>query len=207
MKNPVPRPQSGFTLMELMITIAIAAILLALAAPNMGDFIKNNRMTSEANNLVAQINRARGEASKRGVIVILCRSSNATTAAPSCDTSAGNAKNWTIGWIMYATSTITTAEEDYSAASHTLLARYAALDNGVRITTNGYAEPRLAFRTDSTSLESGVARFALCDDRNEGNEANVGNGKGRVIEVSLTGRPTIMKTKPAGDAIDCTPAD
>lgn len=206
MKNPIPRPQAGFTLMELMITIAIAAVLLALAAPNMGDFIKNNRMTSETNNLVAQINRARGEAAKRGVIVILCRSTNptATAALVNCDSGAGNAKNWTTGWIMYSLDSASTTERDFVLATDQLLARTATLDNGIRITTNGYAESRLAIRSDGTLLETGATRFALCDDRNEGPE---GNRKGRVVEVSLTGRPTIARTDGAGTATDCTPAD
>lgn len=68
MKNP-----RGFTLIELIVTIAILAILLGLAAPSFRDLIENNRTATRTNDLVAALNFARSEAIKRGVDVSLCR--------------------------------------------------------------------------------------------------------------------------------------
>ena len=52
----------GFTLIELMVTIAIVAILAAIAAPNIGDQLQNYRVKSAAKNLVTDLNEARADA-------------------------------------------------------------------------------------------------------------------------------------------------
>ena len=57
--------QQGFTLIELMITIAISAILLSVAAPAYQSFIGSTALTTATNDLVAALNMARSEALKR----------------------------------------------------------------------------------------------------------------------------------------------
>ncbi len=59
----------GFTLIELMISIAIVAILLAVAVPSFTEVILQNRMTSYVNEMLASVNYARTEAIKRGLPV------------------------------------------------------------------------------------------------------------------------------------------
>ena len=63
--------QSGFTLVELMFTITVLAVLLGIGVPNFRDFIRNSRMTAAANDLLADLNLARSEAVKRRVAVTL----------------------------------------------------------------------------------------------------------------------------------------
>ena len=58
---------SGFTLVELMITLAIAGILVAVGIPSFNSTISSNRLTSYANELVTALNLARSEAVKRGM--------------------------------------------------------------------------------------------------------------------------------------------
>lgn len=55
----------GFTLVELMITIAVAAILLATATPSFTSLIQNHRLVAQHNDFVANLNLARSEAVKR----------------------------------------------------------------------------------------------------------------------------------------------
>lgn len=59
------RAVTGFTLIELMVAIAILAILLALAVPSVQEMIKNNRVTAQHNELVALLNYAKSEAVRR----------------------------------------------------------------------------------------------------------------------------------------------
>ena len=86
----------GFTLLELMVVVVIAGLLLGLGVPAMGDFIRNSRMTSAANDVMAALHYARSEAIKRRVPVTVCTSSNALNATPSCANS-----NLLSGWIVF----------------------------------------------------------------------------------------------------------
>lgn len=65
------RPR-GFTLVELMVTIAVAAILITIAVPGFQALVQNNRATTLANQLTTAINLARSEAIRRGEIVSVC---------------------------------------------------------------------------------------------------------------------------------------
>lgn len=67
---------SGFTLIELMVTVAVLAILATLAAPSFNNLIHSNRLTGAANDLVAAFQVARMEAIRRGESVVICPSSD-----------------------------------------------------------------------------------------------------------------------------------
>lgn len=86
----------GFTLVELMITIAIAAILLVVAIPDFTTTIRRNRASTQTNALVAAIGLARSEAIKRGIPVSVCASANQAACS-------GN-NNWATGWIVFTDS-------------------------------------------------------------------------------------------------------
>ncbi len=85
--------QQGVTLIELMVTVAVAAILMAAAVPSFNTMIQNNRIAAQVNDFVTAIHAARGEAIKRGMPVTLCSSSNQR----SCN--AG--QTWNGGWMVF----------------------------------------------------------------------------------------------------------
>jgi type IV fimbrial biogenesis protein FimT len=74
------RRSIGFTLIELMVTVAILSIVLGLGLPSMRDFVVANRLTSDVNSLIGFINYARSEAITRNQSVVICPKSNTTNA-------------------------------------------------------------------------------------------------------------------------------
>jgi type IV fimbrial biogenesis protein FimT len=86
------KKQHGFSLVELMVVIAVAGILAAAAAPSFSGMINNMRQTSAVSLLTGDLNRARGEAIKRNHRVILCVRLN--------DTTCGTGTNWANGWLI-----------------------------------------------------------------------------------------------------------
>lgn len=74
----------GFTLIELMVTVAVLAILITVAIPNFQTFLLNSRMASQTNDVITALSLARSEAVKRAANVTVCASSNSTTATPTC---------------------------------------------------------------------------------------------------------------------------
>ena len=83
----LPRRGTGFSLIELMVVVAVVAILAVVAYPSLTSVINSNRLSSNANELVASLQFARSEAIRRNARVSVCGSSNGTT----CD---GTWTNW-----------------------------------------------------------------------------------------------------------------
>ncbi|BCO31640.1 type IV pilin [Thiohalobacter sp. COW1] len=82
----------GFTLIELMITLALAAIILTLGVPSFTETIRTNRVATQVNELVTALNLARSEAIKRATAVTVCASADQATCSGSND--------WRTGWIV-----------------------------------------------------------------------------------------------------------
>ena len=148
---PGGRPAAGFTLIELMVTISLIVVIMALAAPSFTAFQRNAQLTSSANTLLSSLTAARAEAMKRGRNV---------TVAPV------TGSNWNSGWIVFV-------DEDGSGAkngSEAVLATEPAPESTITIETvptgmayvmfNGSGYPRLsggAFQSSSIDFTHGLS--------------------------------------------------
>lgn len=162
--------ERGFTLLELLITLVIAAIILTQGVPSFATMIKNNRLITQTNNLVADLNLARSEAITRGIPVIVCR-----TADPNVANECGG--TWTSGWLVYVDDD---GDSTFTPATDTLLRVGYPAGGSVTVAANATATPDVIFNSDGLTDEGGTATFAVCDDR--------GTSEGRQINVNVTGR-------------------
>ena len=180
------RANAGFTLVELIITLAIGAIILTQAVPSFLTTIKNSHLTTETNKLVADINVARSEAIKRGVNVVVCSSANpAEFAGGAHDPDCGGANDWDTGWLVFAD---TNGNGSFSLAddgpgSLIRIGEGQATGSSVGFSTG---DTVISFSNDGLLNDATARSIFICDDR--------GISFSREIIVSLTGRPRLDKT-------------
>jgi type IV fimbrial biogenesis protein FimT len=78
--------------MELLFTIAVAAIILSFGVPGFINFIDNNRAVTHTNDLVTALNLGRSEATRRGSSIVVCSSSDGVACS--------GVNDWSDGWVV-----------------------------------------------------------------------------------------------------------
>ncbi|HEY6484016.1 MAG TPA: GspH/FimT family pseudopilin [Steroidobacteraceae bacterium] len=168
--------ECGFTLIELMVTLTIAAILTALAVPSMRTFLQNDRLWTQATSMVMSINSARNEAIKQDIAggMLVCPSTDALT----CNV----ASPWDQGWIVLS-----------SAAGSTPVMSVPALPTG---STLKELTGQTTITFQSTGMAAAAAGFTLCDSR--------GAAFARYVQVTIYGSVTTTTgQRPDGTALAC----
>lgn len=157
----------GFTLIELMMTIAIAVIVLCTSLPSMGNLIGSSEARSAKQSLISAINSARANAIHAGRRTIACPSAN------QVDCTGG--LRWDGGWIVF----IDHNGNDRRDANEALLMVANNLPRDVVITSTAGRE-RISFRADGSSAGSNVT-LTICDRRGSASASSVVvNNPGRV---------------------------
>jgi type IV fimbrial biogenesis protein FimT len=161
----------GFSLVELMVTVAVLAVITAIAIPSFSEMLDSSKRASVAGELAADFALARTEAARRGKRVTVCVSSDGATCSSSTST------DWKSGWIVFsdvaADGVLTTADGDE------LLRRRDALSGGLSFVSSGFTTTgRVQFRP-SGAADSGGA-LLLCKPGKSG-------ANGRQISLSFSG--------------------
>jgi type IV fimbrial biogenesis protein FimT len=173
------RRRRGYTLIELIIGLGVAATTLAWGVPSLGTFLRDAARTREVNQFIQAVYVARSEAIKRNGVVSLCPSRDGTSCAPGA--------LWSTGWLIFVN-----LDRDSPAVRDTgesLLRVYAPWDAG-HITSN---RSTLSFRPFG---QVGVtATVTFCDDR--------GSRAARAVIISQTGRPRVASVDGSGRALNC----
>lgn len=167
----------GFTLIELVMSIAIVGILLTVGIPSFRELITNNRIVTQTNDFVSDLAHARAEAVRRNTRVTICRSNTGTSCVPS--------SSWADGWIVF------TDPSGFGtlASGETILRVHSAMPAGMTLAVAGFENSGDYLQFLPSGLVSGVTggspatagTFTLC----------VSGFKGRTINFNVIGRVNI----------------
>lgn len=175
--------ERGFTLSELLTTIAVAGISLSLVIPGFDSVVSNNRRATAVNQFVSTMHAARSEAITRNQQITICPSSDALTCGGA---------SWENGWLYFA-------DLDRDQALDAGEGVIGASPTAPRITITTAEFPVLSYRPTGRVLSTvpGVStgEFTFCDHR--------GAEYARVVIVNPMGEPRLSETTAAGAAPAC----
>lgn len=180
--------QRGFTLTELLTTLAVAAIGLSIAAPGFQTMTSNSRRASSVNSLVSTLHRARNEAVTRIQQVTVCPSDNGTICV--------DAATWSDGWIAFADPD---QDRQVSGDEQVLVAGPGV----ARLTINSdefvdFIVYRPGGRIMVDDVDENSGQFTFCDDR--------GASEARVVILDTSGHPRLSDHQFDGSDPNCPDA-
>ena len=172
----------GFTLIELIVTLAVSSILAASAFPNLSGLIAQERTVILTNTLAGALAYARSEAVTQQTTIITCQSNNGS----ECNRSG----SWQNGWIIFADNNHSKQRE----TEEPLLRVYAASDNGTQAIFNGAGgnDHYMRYKPSGRAYPNGS--FLICNP-------NIGVGKALIMTQS--GRLRLSKRQRTGTAVTC----
>ncbi|MDD2892710.1 MAG: GspH/FimT family pseudopilin [Halothiobacillaceae bacterium] len=176
MPNPTST-QQGFTLLELMITVSIAAILLAIAIPSFQSTMASTQLATQTNNFLTAMATARDRAIKDNTRATLCTSNTGTACTIS---------NWADGWLVW----VDTNRSGTMQATEITTVGQAV--NGLVITGTAPVANAITYQSDGTSLGGASGVIGICKAttsvaENLRNITITASGEARVARVNTAG--------------------
>lgn len=182
---------TGFSLIELMVVIAIAAVLATLAVPSFQGMIASSNLTSTTNDLIATLARAKSDAIRRGKRVTVCMSADGMT----CNTSG----DWAQGWIMFNDDDHVDANATVENTSD-ITAVTVALTNNIVVKAKS-SQSYFSYSADGQAKlmngGSGAGTIRVCST----SSALTNDTRARDIVINWVGRVNLEK--PTGIAATC----
>ena len=163
------KSSSGVTLIELMIAVALFAIVLTIGIPSFTTVIENNSLATNLNTLIATLNFARSEAVKRGNQISVCKSSDGVNCG------GAGTPGYEEGWIVFVNKNKDTTRD---VATEELIRVHEELSEGMTLRGNINYKNIISFKP--TGEATNIGRFVLCKENNL--------KKSRVIFIIRTGR-------------------
>jgi type IV fimbrial biogenesis protein FimT len=179
------RGQNGFTLGEVLATLAVVGVSLSLVVPSLDSLTRSNQRASAINELVATLHVARSEAITRNAPVVVCPSEDGRTCAHVA---------WETGWIRFVDS-----NGDYLPDRGETVLGATPPVAGLQIRTEvfdtafGYAP---SGRVAAPDGQPGGGDFTFC--------ANGSSTDAQVVSVSALGQPVLASRHADGREPDCS---
>ena len=170
----------GFTLIELMMGVAILGITMAFAAPSFTNLISNSRISGDANDFINALQLAKAEAAARINPTTICKKNTAGSACVA-------AGDWQQGWIVFSDID----GDGIVDAGETVVLNHEALDPRISFGGTAQVANSITFRPSGTTSITGTQVLIVCDDRGFAESA-----KG--ILITITGRGGVMKAADTG---------
>lgn len=175
----LPAAGAGFTLYELLMTLALVAVIVTLGLPSFGSLVASSRIRAETSALFDAVYLARKDSIVRRRAVTICPSLDGL----SCDSH----NEWSTGWIRFVN--IDRDDPPFRDANEPVL-RHHTVEPGTLIVAN-----RRGFTLRSTELRATNGTLIICDARER--------AEARAVIVSYTGRPRVAWRDSAGEPYDC----
>jgi type IV fimbrial biogenesis protein FimT len=175
---------SGFTLLELMVVLAIVSIISLMAMPDAGEFRNDNRLRAATNDLVVAMQAARAEAVGRNAATTLCKKNADGT---DCSTAGG----WQEGWLIFVDP-----DQDASVdVGEEIVKIHDALSGHLTFYGTEEVADFITFRASGQTSISSTQTLIVCDERGYDSYA-----KGMI--VTILGRASVMSAPDTGKT-DC----
>ncbi|WP_446830268.1 GspH/FimT family protein [Candidatus Foliamicus sp.] len=168
----------GFTLMEILVALAVATVAALLAQPTIATGMLNVQRSTTINGLIRSLHLARRSAAERGKATIVCASSDGRQCS--------SAENWDSGWIVHDDAH---PAAPYAPTPGSILYR-SRVGAGLAISANRTQFVFRPFRGRSTN-----GTLIVCDRR--------GSAEARAVIVNNIGRPRAARTTAGGETLVC----